>query len=262
MFSTAIEKVTVPPGSTDTGEAVLVTSRSAAGFLTSIAAIAWPFELSGSGVVELAEATLVSVWPAAAAAALTVIVAVAVLPTGRVPTGQVTTAPAALHPAVPETNVNPAGRVSVIAVVAAGLGPLLTSVSVKLVVSAGADRAVVGALLELEVGGGDHECVDRVGGAGGVGVEVARVDPGAVGHDRAGSGGGEGAGDRDRERAVGDRERRAGAHDRERAAAGGRLDDAAEAWGGHRAWCERGWKRIVDATLVAVSGPLLLIARV
>ena len=240
----------------------MVTSRSAAGVLTSIAAVAWSFELSGSGVVELAEATLVSVWPAAAAAAWTVIVAVAVLPAGRVPTGQVTTAPAALQPAVPETNVSPAGRVSVIVGVSAGLGPLFTSVSVKLVVPPGPTEPSSALFWSWRSAAGITSVLIVSAALAGSGSRSFESDPGAVGHDRAGSGGGEGAGDRDRERAVGDRERRAGAHDREAPPPEAGWMTQVKPGAVTELGVNEGGSGSSTRTLVAVSGPLLLTARV
>src|SRR5262249_26037379 len=73
----------------------------------------------GSGAREVTEAPLVGEWPAAPGAAWTVIVAVPVPPEASVERAQVTTAPAALQPVEPETNVSPAGSVSVIVGVSA-----------------------------------------------------------------------------------------------------------------------------------------------
>src|SRR5262249_43698036 len=98
-----------------------------------------------SGVVVLALALLVSVWPAAETAAWTVIVTVVVAPAARSPSAQVTVAPAPVQPGVPETKLRPAGSVSVTVVAFAGLGPLFTSVSRKSVVPPGA-TATAGAL--------------------------------------------------------------------------------------------------------------------
>src|SRR5262249_2970571 len=119
-------------------EAVFETARSAAGVFTSTVAAAWLLELSGSGVAVLALAVFVKVWPAAEAAARTVIVTVVVAPAARGPRAPVTVEPAPGQPAEAGTTVSPAGSVSGAVVAAAGLGPSLARVSSKSAVPPGA----------------------------------------------------------------------------------------------------------------------------
>ena len=83
------------------------------GFVTAIVALPWLSAGFGSAVLELAEATFVSVCPAAAFVGDAVIVTFAVVSSGSWPSVQVTTLPAALQPGEADTNVSPAGRLSV-----------------------------------------------------------------------------------------------------------------------------------------------------
>jgi hypothetical protein len=80
--------VTVPPGPTVSGLAVLVSVRSALGGLIVIVAMSSLFEATGSAVEELTAAVLVSVCPSALTAARATIVTLLDAPAASVPIEQ------------------------------------------------------------------------------------------------------------------------------------------------------------------------------
>ena len=110
---------------------VLVIDRSAEA-VTLVVAVAVLSVLVGSGSLALTVAVFVML--PCVTGTVTVIVKVALAPDASVPALQVTVPEALVQPLEAETNVTPAGRVSVTTTPVAGLGPLLLAVTVYVMV--------------------------------------------------------------------------------------------------------------------------------
>ena len=107
---------------------VLVIDRSVDRADTDVVTEAVLSALVGSGSLPLTVAVFVMV--VAVAGVVTVIVNVALAPAASEPTVQVTVPETLVQPVEAETNVTPAGRVSVTLTPVAGLGPLFLAVTV------------------------------------------------------------------------------------------------------------------------------------